>query len=98
MGLIDDVKAANRITTDDVGIVGELEDLIEAAKTDLIITGVDPIIVELDAEADPLIKRAVILYTKAHFGFDNSDSERLQHIYEMLRDKLSMDVDYMAVT
>jgi len=95
--LIDDVKAANRITTNDLGIVGELEDLIEAAKMDLIITGVDPIKVELNTETDPLIKRAVILYTKAHFGFENPDSERLQKIYELLRDKLSMDIDYMAV-
>lgn len=95
--LIDDVKAANRITTDDAGIVGELEDLIEAAKMDLIITGVDPIKVELEEQDDPLIKRAIVLYTKANFGFENPDSERLQKIYEMLRDKLSMDIDYMAV-
>lgn len=95
--LIDDVKAANRITTDDWGIVGELEDLIEAAKMDLIITGVDPIKVETQNETDPLIKRAIVLYTKTHFGFENPDADRLQKIYEMLRDKLSMDIDYMAV-
>lgn len=95
--LIDDVKAANRITTNDDGILGELEDLIEAAKMDLIISGIDAMKVEMENESDPLIKRAIVLYSKAHFGFQNPDADRLQMVYEMLRDKLSMDIDYMAV-
>lgn len=94
--LIDDVKAANRITTHDDGILGELEDLIEAAKMDLIITGIDAVKVETQNESDPLIKRAIVLYTKAHFGYQNDDAERLSHSYQLLRDKLSMDIDYAA--
>lgn len=95
MDLLDEVKSANRITTDDVGIVSELESLIDAAKMDLEITGVNALLVE-NGE-DPLIKRAIVLYTKANFGFDNPDAERLQVNYQMLRDKLSMDIKYMAV-
>lgn len=95
MSLIEEVKSANRITTDDVGIASELESLIDAAKMDLEITGVNALLVE--NEEDPLIKRAIVLYTKANFGFDNPDAERLQINYQMLRDKLSMDIDYMAV-
>ena len=95
MDLIDDVKSANRITTNDAGITGELLDLIEAAKMDLIITGIDP--VKVESETDPLIKRAIVLYSKAHFGFQNPDAERLHAVYELLRDKMSIDVDYMAV-
>lgn len=95
MALLDEVKSANRITTDDVGIVSELESLIDAAKMDLEITGVNALLVE-NGE-DPLIKRAIVLYTKANFGFDNPDAERLQVNYQMLRDKLSMDINYMAV-
>lgn len=94
MSLIEEVKSANRITTNDEGIVGELEGLIDAAKMDLKITGVNALLVE--SGEDPLIKRAIVLYTKANFGFDNPDAERLQMNYQMLRDKLSMDIDYMA--
>lgn len=97
MDLLEAVKAANRITTDDPGIVGELEDLIEAAKRDLIISGVDPFIVELDEEADPLIRRAVILYTKANFGFDNPDSDKLNASYLSLKQHLSLAGDYHAL-
>ena len=92
MALIDEVKVANRITTDDAGISSELDGLIEAARLDLIITGVDAI--KANDDTDALIRRAVILYTKAHFGYANDDAERLHLTYQFLRDKLSMDIDY----
>ena len=97
LSLIDDAKATNRVTTDDEGIRQEITDLIETAMLDLEITGVDAAKINV-IPIDPLIKRAVLLYVKANFGFDNPDAERLQRNYEMLRDKLSMDIDYMAVT
>lgn len=92
MTLLNDVKVANRITTNDMGIESELDDLIDAARTDLIITGVS--VEKANDELDPLIKRAIILYTKAHFGYQNEDAERLDMTYRLLRDKLSMDIDY----
>lgn len=92
MVLMDEVKVANRITSTDAGLSLELEGLIEAARMDLIITGVSAL--KASQDDDPLIKRAIILYTKAHFGYDNKDAERLHQTYLMLRDKLSMDIDY----
>lgn len=94
MALIDEVKTANRITTNDTGITNELTGLIDAAKMDLKITGISKS--KIDLEEDPLIKRAITLYTKAHFGYDNDDAERLNMTYQMLRDKLSMDIDYCS--
>lgn len=91
---MEEVKTANRITSDDSGLLLELEGLIEAARYDLMITGVSPLMAIQDD--DPLIKRAIILYTKAHFGYDNKDAERLNHTYLLLRDKLSMDIDYQT--
>jgi hypothetical protein len=92
MALIDDVKVANRIMSMDPGITKELEDLIESALLDLNITGV-----KVDQEPiDPLIKRAVIIYTKLHFGFDNSDYERLEKSYTMLKQHLSLAGEYIA--
>lgn len=51
----------------------------------------------IDVEViDPLIKRAIIVYVKAHFGWNNPDAERLQQSYEMLKCHLSLSQEYMA--
>lgn len=96
LSLIDDVKSTARITTEDEGIRQEIADLIETAMLDLEITGVDAAKINV-MPIDPLIKRAITLYVKANFGYGNPEAEKLQQNYEMLRDKLSMDIDYMAV-
>jgi len=91
MALLDDIKARLRVTTDDLGIVGEVQDLIDAAKADLALAGIaeDKII-----ETDPLIKRAITTYCKANFGYDNPDADRLNESYEMLKQHLSLAQDY----
>lgn len=91
MALLDDIKVQLRITTEDFGIVGEIQDLIDAAKADLGLSGVvgDKII-----DTDPLIRRAVVTYCKANFGYDNPDADRLQKSYDMLKTHLSLSVDY----
>lgn len=95
MPLLNDVKTANRILSNDPGIEGELQDLIEAALLDLNLSGVSVNAITEDP-LDPLIKRAVILYTKAHFGFGNDDFERLQQSYLMLKQHLCLSGDYNA--
>lgn len=87
MALIDDVKTALRITADEFD--GEITGLIDAAMADLQQAGI-----YTPDETDPLIKRAVILYCKAHFGYDNPEAERFQQSYEMLKNHLSMSTDY----
>lgn len=95
MTLLKDVATANRITTEDPGINGELTDLIEAALLDLHIAGVDIKEVKPESEkSDPLIKRAVILYSKAYFGFDNPEADRFGKAYIALKQHLSLSEDY----
>lgn len=96
MSLIDDVKVANRINTDDPGLTDELARLIDSALIDLGLLGVRPDKVEL-ITADPLIRSAVVLYTKSHFGFDNPDADRFQTAYEKLRDRIGMTRKYTEV-
>jgi hypothetical protein len=93
MALIDDIKQALRITS--TAYNTEISDLILAAKADLGICGLLAI-----SETDALIKRAIITYCKANFGWDNPDSAKLQNSYEMLRNHLSLSADYayFAVT
>ncbi|MBM7624778.1 head-tail connector protein [Sporohalobacter salinus] len=91
MTLIDEVKTALRVTTTELD--SEIEGLIEACKVDLEIAGLYVV-----DETDKLIKRAIILYCKANFGYDNPEADRFQESYEMLKNHLAMSVDYAYYT
>lgn len=88
MALIDDVKLSLRLTTN--AYDAEITDLIAAAKTDLGLAGV----LNNTLDSDPLIKRAIMSYCKAHFGFGNADYSKLIEAYEMLKNHLSLSADY----
>ena len=88
--MLNSVKTSLRINN--TAFDSEILDLIEAAKMDLKISGVNKI-----DETDPLIKRAITLYVKSNFGWDNPDSERLQESYNMLKQHLSLSGDYNVV-
>lgn len=86
MKLFDEVKAALRVSTEDAGITGEIRDLIGGAKRELRRLGVQSKEISADSEVlqDEILKRAVILYAKAHFGF-SEDQEKYLEIYEKLK-------------
>lgn len=65
----------------------EIKDLIEACKLDLEISGVASSFIKED---DPLIIQAIKIYCKAHFGYDNSDSEKLKESYSLLKQHLAI--------
>lgn len=96
MALINDIKSAVRTKTSDMGIIGELQDLVDSAKADLTLSGVLKSKLEEDIILgyDPLIKRAIILYAKANFGLDNTDSEKYQAAYESLKIHLTLSQEY----
>ena len=85
--MLGDIKLSLRIST--TSFDNEIYDLIAAAQLDLGISGV-----VIPAEIDPLLKRAITLYVKANFGWDNPDTERLQKSYLMLKQHLSLSGDY----
>lgn len=88
--MLEDVKKALRVSN--IAFDSEIQDLIDAAKMDLRLAGV----FFLDENIDSLIKRAIITYCKAHFGYDNKEAERFQESYEMLKQHLSLAEDYHA--
>lgn len=92
MALLDDVKLSLRLTT--TAYDTEVNDLIAAAKKELELAG----ILISESTTDPLIKRAVNVYCKAHFGFDTSDHDRLIKAFEMLKNHLSLSGDYAFFT
>lgn len=93
MALLDDVKVALRISPGTTAFDDEVQDLIAAAKTDLKRAGIDP--AKVDEAADPLIKRAIVVYCKAEFGFANPDADRLGRAYEHLVAALSLSQEYL---
>ena len=83
--MLDKVKLALRLSG--TALDGEVSDLINAAIADLRLVGIN-----IPAEAgsssktlgDPLLDRAVVLYAKAEFGF-NDDAERYRNAYDYLK-------------
>ena len=94
MALLDDVKAALRI--DGTEHDTEISDLIDAARQDLVLSGVSR--ERANDPNDPLIKRAIIVYARAQFEWDHPNAERLQAAYDMLKAHLSLSADYRAAT
>jgi uncharacterized phage protein (predicted DNA packaging) len=88
--ILDDVKKVLRITN--TAFDTEITDLIAAARQDLIISGI--LEAKANDDADPLIKRAIQIYCKANFGWDNPDSESLQQSYVSLKMHLSLAEEY----
>ena len=87
---IDAVKGAIRITS--AAMNPEIEGIIEACLLDLSISGLKNIV-----ETDPLIKRAIIIYSKSHFGMNNDDSEKYMASYESLKNHMALCGDYKNV-
>lgn len=86
--MLEKVKNALRITSDDEALDGELTDLIEAAKADLGIAGVI-----VPSRFDALILKAVITYCKMSFGLPE-DYDRLKRSYDEQKAQLSNATGY----
>jgi uncharacterized phage protein (predicted DNA packaging) len=93
MALLNDAKLALRISSS--AYDSEVSDLIDAAQADLTLSGVDP---DKIVDTDPLIKRVVLTYVKANFGWDNQDAEKYQQSYNSLKMHLSLSSEYAVVS
>ena len=91
------VKLALRITT--TAFDDELNQLIEAAKTDLGIAGVT-VPVTTESDIDQIIQRAIITYCKMNFGeLDRVEMyDRLKASYDEQKAQLSMATGYTVWT
>lgn len=91
--MLEDVKLSLRINGTDLNI--EVLDLIESAKADLTLSGIN---VSKVIDTDPLIKRAIILYCKTHFGYEDVNmSQRLEQSYISLKQHLGLSQEYTEV-
>lgn len=94
MSLNDDVKVALRVSTD--ALDAEVSAMVDAAIADMRRVGVpEPMLAE--HTMDPLVKAAVILWVKAHFGYDNDEAPRFEASYrQIVRDILNSPTSYGA--
>ena len=88
--MLEKVKMALRIATEHFD--DEITDLMEAARQDLILSGVSSD--KASKDDDALITRAIKTYCKAYFGYDNPDADRFAKSYEMLKIHLSLSTEY----
>ena len=79
--MLSSVKLALRIVSSEFD--DEINDIICAAKADLTSAGI------AYRSTDPLIKRAVIIYAKAHFGF-SEDQEKYGIAYASMKSLLGI--------
>lgn len=86
--LTEKMRAALRISSTSEEITEEINDCIAACKADLANDGVKRI-----DEKDGLIIRAVTLYCKAEFGYNNN-AEKFRNSYDALKMRLSMSNEY----
>ena len=83
--MLEKAKLALRVVTDYYD--AEITDLIESAKLDLGIGGVEP------DEIDELYERAIITYVKCHFGLPE-DYDRLKRSYDEQKAQLMTATGY----
>jgi len=87
--LLEKVKLSLRF--DDTVLDTDIQDTIDAAIADLILCGV---LESKIVDTDPLIIRTVKIFCKAEYSSDDKESTRYRESYEMLRDHLSLSIDY----
>ncbi len=88
--MLNDLKKVLRINN--TAFDDEIQDLINASIQDLKLSGVLP--AKADDDTDPLIRRAISTYVKAHFGWDNPDFEKLVEAYNMLKMHITLSEEY----
>lgn len=77
--MLDEARKVLRITT--TALDSEITGLLDACKLDLQLAGIS---LERMAEDDPLLKRAMLTYVKANFGY-GQDSDKFLRSYNTLK-------------
>ena len=92
MALVDDVKVALRVCTNDAGITGQISDMIEEAKLDLCRTA--DISSASVNNPDALVKGAIKCYCGFVWTDDDLEKQRLKACYDDYKAKLAMSSEY----
>lgn len=89
------MKVKNTLRIKNTAFDDEILDLINAAKSDLELSGVSSS--KAEDESDPLIIRAINIYCKMTYADTPQEAQILQDSYNSLKIHLSLAGDYNAV-
>lgn len=93
MAMLDDIKNVLRVSGTDFDV--ELNDLIESARQELLLAGVHTALA--NSNSDALVKKAIMVYCKAEFGFDNQEADRFRKAFDSLKQHLTLSSQYTVV-
>jgi hypothetical protein len=93
MLMLEKVKIALRVESEDTDLDGDIQDTIDAAIADMKLCG---IIEEKILETDAIIMRAIKTFCKSEYSTDDKEAKRYKESYEMIRNHLAMSTDYSA--
>lgn len=93
MAMLDDIKNVLRVSGTDFDV--ELNDLIESARQELLLAGVHATLA--NSNSDALVKKAIMVYCKAEFGFDNQEADRFRKAFDSLKQHLTLSSQYTVV-
>lgn len=89
MAILDTVKKSLLIPLEESFADSELESYIDSCKELLISSGIDPAIV--NSEANNMVNNLIIIYCKTFFGFKNDGSvKELPKSFDMLLSQLAL--------
>ena len=94
MAVTDDYIAdmRERVRTAQNRTDGELRDLVEAARVELILAGI--LSTKANDETDPLIKAAITTYIKADYGIDVPDADKYRNSFDIQLKKMAVSSTY----
>lgn len=92
MDMFEDVKRSLRVSHNYID--EEIEEWIEEARQDLILSGVS--FEKAQDDNDALIKRAIKTYAKGQYHSDIAQAERFKFAYDLLKTHLTMAGDYIG--
>lgn len=91
--LLDDIRRDLRLST--TAFDDEVNALIVAAMKDLEVSGVSTEVLAEPLPA-PLVRLAITVYCKAHFGLDNPDTERYLESFRSIETALALSEEFRA--
>ena len=97
MAILDDAKQRLRISGNAL-FDGEVQDLIDAGVADLVQGGVLQSIMDAwvaAPDSDKLLKRAILIYVKNNFGWNNPDFEQLGESWKVLKGEITLSDEYI---
>lgn len=92
MTMLESARKLLRMSASTTAFDDEITDLIIACKADLVLAGI--LATKTEDDTDALVKRAVSVYVKAEYGWDNPDAEKLRESYRMIKMHLTLSKEY----